>query len=225
MARNNILFAIIGLLFVALLLTTCFSPWTGGDLAVINLSGRQLARSAGQDDLNHTLILHSPGRTLEYQLRSAESSHVLVAPGTWHISVRSTDSDGGVSFLGEAQSGAGASSIPLGMVTIQAGRSYSFDIRMISAMEVSSWAALHSGINAANAPQDQIFVLSGSGGDWFQGGPIFQIDRNITLLAAENVTITKTDPDWSLFTVRDGATLTLAQSPFLPCVITAAAYP
>gem|GEM_PF-6542110 len=196
----------------AVYLAACSGPLAGGEhertaTIRINLGGisRQLVDIIEGEHLllSHKLVLISQtGVTVERDLKHGPNE-VSVPAGTWLITVHAYDGTV-LRGLGEADD----DGVPIGYRTLAPNDTESFDVNMVSVMEINSWDAINTAINSpGEASRPIILLLKGTA--WTASSPV-TVSRPTTLLADGNLTITRAQGFiQSLFTINSTRSLTL----------------
>ncbi|MCL1927742.1 MAG: hypothetical protein FWG07_02975 [Treponema sp.] len=130
--------------FVVLILTTCFSPWTGnsGNLTLVwgnTGSERWEFDNSSFGNFNYVVTLRGPGGTIEKRFeKGIGSANFDVIPGTWNVTIK------GYEPIYVGGQGGNLSLMGIEQIEVKAGQKKSETIVMHNAVEVNSWNELVS---------------------------------------------------------------------------------
>jgi len=145
-------FYLLSFSLIAILVSSCFSPWRGneGSLSIVWGSASN-SRAVHREDLQYIsvyrVILNGPGGTMEEEFTGIPGASFSLVPGTWNVMVKG----------GYYQSITGSASLYLqiiGMtqIEIRAGEKSTAKIMMYDAAEVDSWTNLNTAALTGNGP-------------------------------------------------------------------------
>ena len=213
--RKNLflMFAII----VAVVLGSCFSPWkgeAGEGYLTINLGGTSRAMVTSEEiaAMEHEITLTGPGETITRNVTGVGAATFNVVAGTWTVSVRAVgdtpedynlDDDLPADIfpprilraLGET------------VVTVKTGETTTAAVTMVNIMEVTSFEQLRKAIEmASDDGEEEIIVIKNSFDFPYDISDIWiDMNKNITLIAEETVTISRESGGSSgFFSINDG---------------------
>ena len=175
--------------FCIALMTACSSPWCGSNEGTITIAfgtqGRVAVQAYDIPYMTHTITLTGPGEPIARTINGAGRVNILVASGTWNISVRGYGPRPAAycdSFPEEMLRGLGFYT-----VEVRAGETSAAGVRMISAAEVRTACQLASAINLAR--DDGAYRPDGGEKIIIIMNEIAGVAQTMTVAAAQSITL------------------------------------
>ena len=191
--KKTLIVFIILVIAMALVLGTCFSPYGAdmGDLTVsIGNSSRAIIPPGDEHGFEHEVILIGSGGTYNQTFTGTGTARFTnIMPGSYSVIVRAVGDNPGTytAFPSRMLRAYG-----LDIAQIRAGRANDIYINMLPATEVTSEAQFRQALLLANDPRGEYIVIKEDiefASMVTQTDPIIVIDKKITLIAEENVTL------------------------------------